>query len=398
MSEASRLRVLRIIARLNMGGPAHHVSLLSGRLEGRGYETRLLHGAVPPGEASLDELPARYGARAEIVPHLSPTLDPSADARALAEIARTIREWRPHIVHTHTAKAGFLGRLATMSVRPRPVVVHTYHGHVLEGYFSPRTEAVYRNLERGAAKLSDRLLGVSQATVDDLVRLGIAPRDRFQVVPVGLNLGPFISATASPEVRTAYRAELGVKDDEVLLSFVGRLAPIKRVDVLLRAVARLRELTGTPFVLAIVGDGTERAGLEQLTRTLGLGDVARFLGYRADMPAVAAGADVAVLSSDNEGTPVSLIEAGAAGKPAVTTDAGGVRDVVTPDGGAVVPPGDHEALARAMVEFVDDAERRRVAGAAARRWVVERFSVDRLVDDVDALYRELLPIAGKHFI
>src|SRR3954451_12385778 len=192
---AGRIRVLRVIARLNMGGPAHHVGLLSGLLDPRRYETLLLHGEIGAGEASLNSTADRLGVRRETVPGLRPELRPLDDLRALVALVRAVRRYRPDIVHTHTAKAGMLGRLAALAIRPRPIIVHTYHGHVLEGYFGPLRNAFYRALERGLARVSGTLIGVSRATVDDLVRLRVARRNKFRVVPIGLDLDRFVSAT-----------------------------------------------------------------------------------------------------------------------------------------------------------------------------------------------------------
>src|SRR3954471_14736859 len=191
-----RIKVMRVIARLNMGGPAHHVGFLSGLLDPDRYETVLFHGEVGAGEAALSSTADRYGVRRETVPGLRPELQPADDLRALVALARSVRRFRPDIVHTHTAKAGMLGRLAALAIRPRPIIVHTYHGHVLEGYFGPLRNAFYRTLERGLAGVSDTLIGVSGATVDVLVRLRIAPRAKFRVVPIGLDLERFVSATS----------------------------------------------------------------------------------------------------------------------------------------------------------------------------------------------------------
>jgi glycosyltransferase involved in cell wall biosynthesis len=333
---------MRVIARLNMGGPAHHVGFLSGLLDPERYESVLFHGEVGSGEASLATTADRFGVKRVTVPGLRPELRPLDDLRALFSLIRYVRRFRPDIVHTHTAKAGMLGRLAArIAGRPRPVIVHTYHGHVLEGYFGPLRNGFYRMLERRLARISNVLIGVSSATVDDLVRLRIADRSRFRVIPIGLDLEPFVLADA--EAGAAFREESGATADDVLLTFVGRLAPIKRVDVLLRAVARARGL-GAPVRLTIVGDGELRPALERLARDLGIAEHVYFAGYREDMVTVAVAADVAVLSSDNEGTPVALIEAAAAATPAATTGVGGVADVVTVETGLVVPPGDSDRL------------------------------------------------------
>ncbi len=382
------MRVLRVIARLNMGGPAHHVSLLSGLLDPKRYETLLLHGEVGAGEASLAEVADRHGATRTVVPGLRPELRPADDLRALRALVGHVRAFRPDIVHTHTAKAGMLGRLAAvLAGSPRPVIVHTYHGHVLEGYFGPLKNWLYRSIERALGRVSDRLLGVSQATVDDLVRLRVAAPEKFRVVPIGLELAEFAALTFKDGA--AFRAEAGARPDDVLLTFVGRLVPIKRVDVLLRAFAAAGD-PGAPVRLAIVGDGELRAELEALAAELGVAERVFFAGYRSDVRSVAAACDIAVLSSDNEGTPVSLIEAGAAGRPSASTAVGGVADVVLPDTGCLVPAGDHAALGAAIAGLAADPGTRASMGPVAREHVLGRYSVERLLVDVDALYSELL--------
>jgi glycosyltransferase involved in cell wall biosynthesis len=386
--------VLRVIARLNMGGPAHHVGLLGSMLDRERYETLLLHGKVGAGEASLEDSVRARGVALAEVPGLRPEVRPHDDLRALASLVRAIRRARPDIVHTHTAKAGMLGRLAAvLAGGARPVIVHTYHGHVLEGYFDPLRTATYRAMERRLGGVSDALIGVSTATVDDLVRLGIAPRSKFRVIPVGLELDPFLRLESSDGAR--FRGEAGVRNDELLLTFVGRLVPIKRVEVLLRALARARA-RGAPVRLAVVGGGPLRSDLERLARELGVAEVARFMGYRSDMVSVAAASDLAILCSANEGTPVSLIEAGAAGRPAVATAVGGVPDVVTGETGILVPEGDAEAVARAIAGLAADPQLRARMGAKARDHVAKSFSAVRLARDVDGLYRELLEFRDAH--
>jgi len=377
-----------VIARLNMGGPAHHVSLLSGRLDPERYQTLLVHGGVGRGEESLENIAAREECARRFVSFLRPDIHPLNDLRALGALVRIVRAFKPDIVHTHTAKAGMLGRLAAvLAGRPRPVIVHTYHGHVLEGYFGPAGSWLYRRLERALGAASDCLIGVSAATVDDLVRLGVASRSKFRVVPIGLDLEPFLAS--GPADGAALRAQAGVRPGEVLLTFVGRLVPIKRVDLALDAVARARRL-GTPVRLAVVGDGDLRDELEQLAERLGINNAVEFLGYRDDMVQVAAASDLALLTSDNEGTPVSLIEAAAAATPAIATAVGGVREVVTPESGVVVSPDDADVLARAIASLAGDSAARRGMGEHARHHVAERYSVERLVADVDLLYGELL--------
>jgi glycosyltransferase involved in cell wall biosynthesis len=385
----NRIRVLRVIARMNMGGPAHQTALLSGRrFDPERYETLLVHGTLAPGEEAMSYLAEAEGAKTLFIPELAQPVNPINDARALRRLGAVMRGFRPQIVHTHTAKAGILGRLAALLFqRPRPLIVHTYHGHVLEGYFSPLLSDVYRRLERALGRASDLLIGVSQATVDDLVRLGIAPRERFRVVPLGLDLDPFAEITAEPG--SELRTEMGAGPDHVVFSYVGRLVPIKRIDLLLRGFAQTPADGGSPRLL-IAGDGEIRPQLERLAETLGVRDRIRFLGYRRDVNHVIAASDAAVLSSENEGTPVSLIEAAAAGRPAVATEVGGVPEVVSPETGILVPPGDEAALARGMSRLAGDPELRQAMGRQARQRALERYSASRLVSDVKALYEELL--------
>ena len=387
------VRVLRVIARMNVGGPAHHVSLLGGRLDRDRFDTLLVHGSVGRDEASFERLAREEGCRVHAIESLGPEIDATADPRALRALVAQIERFQPHIVHTHTAKAGFLGRIAaTLARGSRPIVVHTYHGHVLEGYFGPARNAAYRSLERGLARVSDTLIGVSSATVDDLVRLRVAPRERFRVVPIGLDLERFADPDAA--AGAAFRARSGVAEGEVLIVYVGRLVPIKRVDVLLRAFAHLLA-EGVPARLAIAGDGETRPQLEQLARELEIVGQVTFHGFLDDSAEATAGADIAALSSDNEGTPVALIEAGAAGVPAVATAVGGVADVVTSATGLLVPPGDHHAMAAALRRLAGDASVRRSMGEMAQRHMTDHYSVGRLIGDIEALYDELLHVRAR---
>jgi glycosyltransferase involved in cell wall biosynthesis len=372
-----------------MGGPAHQAALLSGRrfFPDR-YETLLVHGRLAPGEESAADLSEREGARMLHLPELVQPVHGVHDPVALAKLTRITRRFRPHIVHTHTAKAGFLGRqAAAMAATPRPKLVHTFHGHVLEGYFGRAKNTLYRRLERALATRTDRLIGVSEATVSDLVRLGVAGRERFRVVPLGLDLDRF--ADCGQGSREAARKELRVGEDEVLCTFVGRVVPIKQLDLLLEAIAEARK-RDERIRLMIVGDGEQRPELEALAERLGIGAALHFAGYRGDLVPVWAASDIAVLSSANEGTPVSLIEAAAAGVPAVATDVGGVRETLAPDASIVVPAADRSALADSIAALASDPDRRARLGERARQHALAHFGAERLLADIDGVYRGLL--------
>ena len=383
-----RVRVLRIIARMNMGGPAHHVAILSGRLDPDRYDTLLVAGRVGSGEASLADAAVQHGARLQELHALGPKIRPLADLRSLVELVRIVRGFKPDIVHTHTAKAGLVGRLAALTARrPAPIVIHTFHGHVLEGYFDGVKERFYRLAENLLARRTDALVCVCEENRDDLLRLGVAGAARFRVVPLGLDLQPLLELdpTPDPEARKALDAAPG----ELVATFVGRLVRIKRVDLLLRAVA-LARAQGTGIRLAIVGDGPLRPQLENLAGELGIAESVVFTGYRRDLRPILAATDVAVLASDQEGTPVSLIEAAAAARPIVATAVGGVRSVVGDGSGILVPRGDEAAFAAALREIARDEQHRIEMGLIARASAYPRFSSDRLVGEIVELYEELL--------
>lgn len=369
---------------MNLGGPAHHVALLGDRLDRDKYESMLVTGNVGRGEEEFD-IPDTQVLR---VGTLGPDIRPLADLRALTELIRITRGFQPHIVETHTSKAGMLGRVAALlSGRPRPIIIHTYHGHVLSGYFGTVKTGAFRLIERALARASDLLVGVSSATVEELVRIGIAPPSKFAALPLGLELEGLLALDPSP--CGPFRTEIGAADDETVFTYTGRLVPIKQPEVMLRAVARARR-QGARVRVAVIGDGELRPGAEALARELGCAELVHFLGYRRDLPTIYAGSDAALLTSDNEGTPVALIEAAAAGRPAVATDVGGVRDIVVEGAGLLAPAGDERRLAEQMTRLAVDRELRLQMGERARQHVRERFALPRLVAEVEAIYSSLL--------
>ena len=379
------IRVVRVFSRLNIGGPSIHVILLTAGLDKRGYRTRLVVGQETPREGNMLSLAADKGVRCEAMAGLGREIRPVADLRAFLGLVRLIRDFRPAIVHTHTAKAGLLGRLAAR-LAGVPVVIHTFHGHVLRGYFGPAPTAVFRRIERALGRLADALVAVSEAVKADLVELGVAERSRIRVVPLGLDLEPF----TGPLPRGALRAAGRVPRDATLVGLVGRLVPIKDVPTLLACAAELRP-THPGVHFALVGDGEEREALEARVRGMGLAETVHFFGWRQDTPAVYGDLDLVVNCSRNEGTPVALIEAMAAGRPVIATRVGGTPDLLGDDErGRLVPAGDPGSLAAAIRETLADPEAAGRRALAGRRHVLERHSASRLVDEVDALYRELL--------
>ena len=389
-----RVKILRVIARLNMGGPALHVAYLTEGLTKRGYDTTLVSGSLARGEDSMAFVADAHGVEIVRIDELGREISPLRDLLATIRLARLIRKERPHILHTHTAKAGTVGRVAALmagSKRP-PIVVHTFHGHVLRGYFGPVRSLLFRLLERWLAAGTTALVAVSPQVRDDLVALGVAPRERFVVIRLGIELDERVAS--KQDGRDESRRYLGIPGDRFAVGWIGRMTAVKRTDDVLLAFKRLREL-GVDAVLCMVGDGPDRALLEQRAHELGVTRDTVFLGYQEDVAPFYAAFDVLVLPSGNEGTPVSVIEALAAERPVVATRVGGVPDVVR-DGedGFLVEAGATDDLAARLARLARDPALRARMGKQGRERVLPRYAVERLVDDVDELYRSLLSAAG----
>jgi len=384
------IKVLRVIARLNVGGPALHVAYLTAGLADRGYETTLVAGTLARGEESMAAASETRGVRIETLPALHREIGPLRDAQAIVRLARLIRKERPTILHTHTAKAGAVGRIAALlagSARP-PIVVHTFHGHVLHGYFNPLTTLAFRMLERWLARVTTALVAVSPEVRDDLVRLHVAPASKFTVIRLGIELDERTSADENERAET--RRQLGVGQDAFIVGWVGRMTAVKRTDDVMRALRGLVD-RGVDAYLCLVGDGPDRDQLERYAHELGVVKRCLFVGYQEDVARFYSAIDALLLPSANEGTPVSVIEALAAQRPAVATRVGGTPDVIR-DGvdGFLVEVGDADALSDRLTELAADPERRARMGADGRERVLGRYAVERLVDDIDRLYRELL--------
>lgn len=387
------IRVLRVIARLNMGGPAIHVANLAAGLETRGYHTTLVAGSLARGEDSMAFVAERLGVTVVSVPEIQREVSALHDARSVRRLTSIIRSERPHILHTHTAKAGAIARAAAVlagAARP-PIVVHTFHGHVLKGYFGPGRTTFFRQVERTLARSSDVLVAVSPEVRDELVEHGVAPPEKFAVIRLGI---PLEERLGDPTADLDYRRLYGIPRDAFVIGWVGRMTGVKDTGAVLQIVRATRE-RGVDAVVCMVGDGPDREGLEQLAHDLGIARASYFVGYQPDVAGYYRLFDAFLLPSVNEGTPVSAIEALASGTPVVATRVGGVPDVVR-DGvdGFLVEPGELETPADRLATLAADPALRARFGEAGRSRVLERYSVARLVDDVDRLYRSLLEAKG----
>ena len=401
------MKILRIIARLNVGGPARHVVWLTRFLANDEFQSRLIAGTVPDGEEDMSYFAKQHDVEPIYIPELSRELS-IKDVVSLFKIFREIRRFKPDIIHTHTAKAGTVGRVAafiykwlapgTLIGRPNKVtVVHTFHGHVFHSYYGTLKTRIFLVIERVlAAAATDRIVVISDQQMKEIhERFGVGRKSQFVVIPLGIDLGPL---TANSQKRDAARLIFGAKADEIVVGFTGRLTEIKNIPLLIRSAKACIDQGNFRFV--IVGDGSLRLELENLAGQLGISDSVIFLGNREDVSDLLSGFDIVALTSRNEGTPLSLIEAMAAGVPVISTAVGGVVDLLGDaqerfDGfqrcerGIAVTEQIPEIFAKGLI-FLAKNERLResliVAGVGFTR---SNYSVARLTGDISSLYRQI---------
>ncbi|MFT3885976.1 MAG: glycosyltransferase [Flavobacteriales bacterium] len=405
-------RILRIINRFNLGGPTHNAAYLTRYLPAD-YETLLVGGAQEASEEGSGHILSSVGVKPLVLPEMQREVAPWRDRSAYRRIKQLIKEFKPDIVHTHAAKAGAVGRMAASELGVK-AIVHTFHGHVFHSYFGQVRTAMYKNVERFLARRSHGIVAISDKQKSELVdEHRICPADKVSVIPLGFDLSKFQQEQALK--RALFRKVYGVADDEIAVGIVGRLVPVKNHDLFLVALKNVRERTGRKVRAFVVGDGEERERLDGVARGLGLslvqgpyfnghgfghgakGDpmTARadvtFTSWIKEIDIVNAGLDVVALTSLNEGTPVSLIEAQAANKPVVSTRVGGIENVVLEGRTALLSaPDDVAGLSTNLLRVIeDDALRGRMADEG---WghVRQRYHYTRLVADTATLYERLL--------
>jgi len=386
MEQKRKYKILRIIARLNIGGPALHVIILNSELDPQRYISQLVTGRESPAEGNMYDLAARKGVEPIVIDALGREIFFKEDFRALIKLIRLINAERPDIVHTHTAKAGTLGRIAA-KLTGVPIIIHTFHGHVFHSYFGYLKSKFFLWLERLLAKFTDVIITVGNQQRREIINYKVARPEKVLSIPLGLDLKPFINSKADS---FQLRRELSLPEEILLVGIVARLVPIKNHLCFLKAARILSDQFDNVRFL-VIGDGELRGMLEQKTRDLKLGSRVIFMGFQHNLLKIYAGLDIVTLSSFNEGLPVALIEAMAAGKPVISTDVGGVRDLIL-DGynGLLVPSNDPAALADAILYLLRKPERRRMMGEAGRAKAYPLFDKSRLVNDIDNLYQKLL--------
>jgi glycosyltransferase involved in cell wall biosynthesis len=381
-----KIRVLRLFSRLNIGGPAIHVILATAGLDRRRYESHLVVGREGQREGNFFDLAHAKGVNFRVIPSFVRRINPVLDAITLARLYRLMKRERPDIVHTHTAKAGALGRIAARMAKV-PVVVHTFHGSVFQGYFDTFSSHIFQRIERRLACWSDAVVGVSPQVAEELERRHVAPRSKIEVIYLGLELARY---QHPDEHRGSLRHELGVSRDVPLIGCVGRLVPIKDLPTLFRAMVILNK-SQPDAILLVVGDGPERQNLELEAYKLGISSNVRFLGFRRDLERIYSDIDLAVNSSINEGTPVALIEAMSSGVPVVATSVGGTPDLFRGGLlGKLVPVSNPQSLSAAILDVLLQRERALELAQKARCQVLKQFQAHRLLSDLDSLYTRLI--------
>ncbi len=398
------MKIVRIIARLNVGGPARHVVWLTKNLQTEEFHSVLLTGTVPDGEEDMNYFAAENGVAPVYIPEMSRELS-AKDIISLWKVFRRICREKPDIIHTHTAKAGTIGRVAGFFYRwlawKSVKLIHTYHGHVFHSYYGKRKTKIFLLIEKTLAKLTDKIVVISaQQKAEINKNFGVGNSSQFEIIPLGIDLAPFKNAESR---KIILREEIGAAADEILVGFVGRLTEIKNIPLLLEAAKIYQERNDSnlpKLKFVIIGDGHLRESLENQVDRLGISDAVIFLGNRNDADIFYAGLDIIALTSLNEGTPLSLIEAMANGKTFVSTTVGGVVDLIGEtvetkesfkihEHGIGVASEDANALFEGLIHLAKDESLRKSLGTKGKEFIQNNYSKERLTADLINLYRNL---------
>ena len=395
-------RVLRIHNRLIIGGPAINVTYLTKYMAPE-FETMLVIGDKDSHEQDADHLIMNLGLDPVVVPEMRREISPLNDGYAYQKIKKLIEKFRPDIVHTHAAKSGVIGRLAADACKV-PVIVHTFHGHVFHSYFSKFKTNTFIQIERYLARRSTGIIAISETQKHELADIyHICEPEKISIIPLGLDLDKF--QMHQEMKRAAFRKEFDLKEDDICIGIIGRVVPVKNHSLFVAAAKKVLERTDKSIKFLIIGDGDMRPQMETEFAEAGIDytyypidprpATAICTSWQTEMDYVLSGLDIVALTSHNEGTPVSLIEAQAAAKPVVSTNVGGVKDVVADNQtGYITDPGDAEAFAEALLKLVNNKEMRDFFGTQGRKFVQANYSYQRLVRDMSEFYYKQLDKAG----
>jgi glycosyltransferase involved in cell wall biosynthesis len=384
IDEFNRIRVMRVIARMNVGGPAVQVSGLMRGLSSSKFEHRLYTGYCTADEADYLDVVAT-DLDAIRIGGLGRRVKLTGDIRAFISLVKEIRTFKPNVIHTHTAKAGFLARVASIASLHPSIRVHTFHGHLLNGYFGVFKRTLVIIAEKVLSLFTNQLLAVGERVRQDLLQVGIGSIEKFGLMPPGLILDVLPGKKESQE-------SFGLSVGKLQCAFIGRVTRIKRPDRFLDVVAEIKK-RGIEIEFLIAGDGEllgtciDRITAEELP--------VKVLGWQGNIERVLAASDIVILTSDNEGTPLSLIQAGMAALPVVTTNVGSIPEVVIDGLTGIVTNVDFMELADALEKLAGDVELRTRMGAAAQEFTMANFGVNRLVHDHEELYKRLISNRAK---
>ena len=391
-------KVLRIINRFNIGGPTYNAAYLTKYLPSE-YETLLIGGDKEESEDSSQHILDELGISPTIIPEMRRAIRFGNDYAAYKKIKQIIEEFKPDIVHTHASKAGTLGRMAAFACNV-PAVVHTFHGHVFHSYFSKAKTTIFKRIEKKLALKSSAIVAISAIQKEELGTVHkIAPLDKIEVIPLGFDLERFQNNLE--EKRAEFRKEYQIKDDEIAIGIIGRLVPIKNHQLFLNALRYVLDHTDKKVRAFIIGDGESRNDIINLAKDLNIPfsrsnvkfeiSPLTLTSWIKNIDIVNAGMDIIALSSLNEGTPVSLIEAQAANNPVVSTNVGGIENVVLQNKtGLLSDVEDLETYSANLLELVENESKREAMSKEGWKHVKDQYSYKRLVSDVDKLYKDLL--------
>lgn len=392
-------KVLRIINRFNLGGPTYNAAYLS-RYMSPDFETLLIGGDKEKSEENSEYIVRNLGLEPLIIPEMKRSINPFQDHIALKKIKKIISDFKPDIVHTHASKAGALGRKAAFELKV-PVIVHTFHGHVFDAYFSNLKAGVYKCIERSLAKKSSCIIALSENQKNDLAyKYKICSEDKICIIPLGFDLSRFQEDMELK--RKKFREKFCIGNDEIAIGIIGRIVPIKNHTLFLKSIKKLKNQTDKKIRAFIVGDGEERLKMQCLAESLGLtwtSDISKanektdimFTSWIKEVDCVNAGMDIIASTSLNEGTPVSLIEAQASNKPIVTSNVGGIENIVLPNETALLTKNCNEdEFSTKLFQIINDKELRAKLSESGWKFVKEKFHYTRLINDMSELYFKLL--------
>lgn len=390
MKSKKKIKVLRIINRFNIGGPTYNATFLT-RFISDDFETVLIGGLPEEGEKDSLHITAEYGVNPILIEELKRNPGFSSDRKAYKKLKELIKEYQPDIVHTHASKAGALGRRAAKACNV-PVVIHTFHGHVFHSYFGRAKTFLFKTIERRLANSSSGIIAISELQKKELaLDHKICETDKIKVIPLGFDLNKF--SRNIEENRLLTRSKFNLNEDDVTIAIIGRLAPVKDHGFFLNAIEIVLSKTTKSLRVFIVGDGSEWGKIEKRVAEINKQFENRITmtSWITDIATFNAGMDIIGLTSKNEGTPVSLIEAQASGVPVITTDVGGVRDIVDDnETGFIIPVGDLEQYAEKLLELIEDEKKRKKMSQNGWPFVRDKFHYERLVKDMEDYYKELL--------